>query len=69
MAKKEILVGYGVDLSLIHIFYATGQLRIASDNFTGLTEKMQQAADQVEEGVAIIAREGASAKMCIRDSA
>lgn len=62
-AKVEDAIAALPEVKEAVLVYATGQLRIASDNFTGLTEKMQQAADQVEEGVAIIAREGASAKM------
>ncbi len=38
------------------LVYATGQLRVTANSYDGLTEKLQAAADKVEDGVTILER-------------
>ena len=38
------------------LVYATGQLRVTANSYDGLTEKLQAAADKVEDGIAILER-------------
>ena len=38
------------------LVYATGQLRVTAKSYDGLTEKLQAAADKVEDGITILER-------------
>lgn len=44
------------------LVYATGQLRVAAENYEGLTERMQAVTDKVEDGVIISERQTSGSK-------